>query len=736
MVSWVSSFRYFGPIGSLLITATLFAESISLGILPPRPGIAGYVVDVAIETVGGNGYHPIHLTVSPQGSQFVRDRRLGVTIMPRNDYSTDLDFSFRTEIVVPQGATTYQTTVLVPQYCAWDRLSVRLSEDGAPVKSGGRIFRLNDLRIRGASQVESVGIVLAADADVQDAAWKRFPDARVLMTLLGDGPILKAEAKLPGRLSHQASQDFAKQLQPAKVQFRVLEENKLDHRWLAHSQLDILLVAAPILERIHEGQPASAKAIQQWVAAGGNLWVYANSLAPFDWLKADAFQIPARSLVPGETGLRAQLDLKSPNDTSPLALNGLMVMKESQVYSYARKEEKFQPRSAVFDQLKQAKHPFAEIKKPAEITGQLRSATYGLGTVITISDEDPFPGSCQVWRTFIRMHGPKQLAWTDRVGIDVPTGADKYWTWLIPSVGQPPVKAFVFLNTVFALMVGPVCYFYFRRRGRLYLLYFMAPLLALLMTLGIFGYALISDGVQTQVRTRQITWVDAASGYQLQQNRQTYFAASGREEGIRLPDDVALYPVQYSSIYRDGYYNRGMREVESEVVEVGGDRVHRGDFFPSRRQVQYLTLAVNEVMGYVRFSEPDSVATNELELNFEKLLVRDFSGKYWAVSNLAAGESQVMQPADQTALAELLGPTVLPPEVEVPELRQRSYFGIGMGGQVPGDELSLLESRLEQWAEKMPTSSFLGIAEPEQGRLGVDEVRILESGHVIMGRLP
>jgi hypothetical protein len=169
---------------------------------------------------------------------------------------------------------------------------------------------------------------------------------------------------------------------------------------------------------------------------------------------------------------------------------------------------------------------------------------------------------------------------------------------------------------------------------------------------------------------------------------------------------------------------------------VNDDRVHRGDFFPSRRQVQYLTLAVNEAMGCVRFSEQDSAATNELELNFEKLLVRDFSGKYWILSNLAAGESQVMRAADQTALTELLGPTVLPSEVEVPKLQRRSYFGIGMGGQVPGDELSLLESRLELWAARMPTSSFLGIAEVEQGRLGVEDVRILESSHVIMGRLP
>ena len=65
------------------------------------------------------------------------------------------------------------------------------------------------------------------------------------------------------------------------------------------------------------------------------------------------------------------------------------------------------------------------------------------------------------------------------MGIDVPRGNDNYWMWLISSVGQPPVKSFLLLNTLFVILVGPVCYYFFRRRGRLYLLYFFAPCMAL-----------------------------------------------------------------------------------------------------------------------------------------------------------------------------------------------------------------------------------------------------------------
>ncbi|MDG2222332.1 MAG: hypothetical protein P8L85_13195 [Rubripirellula sp.] len=727
MVVNASYIRCFGPLVWLFLAATLLADSVSLGLVSTRPGVAGFVVDVAVETVGGNGYHPIHLTFRPRGKQFVRDRRLSVRITPRNEYRTNLDFDFQVDIVVPESSTSYRTTLLVPHYYAWNRISVSVSEGGSPVTDVIKFPQLS-LRTRDASPAQSVGIVLAADEKVQDAAWKKFPDARALITVLGDGPILEEQTKIPARLSHLKSLAFAKRVQPAFVQFRVLEEKQLAEHWLAHSQLDIILIAAPILKRVQTEQPAAFAAIQKWVASGGNLWVYANDLAPFDWVTADSLQIPQASLVPSDKALRYQLDLKSLNDTSRLMLNGA-VHKESMFY---QGEAKFKSRGIVYEVLVNAKHPLAKIEKPAEVTNRLRIAGYGLGTVATIADEDPFPGSFQFWKTLIAMHVPEQLSWEDRMGVDVPAGNDDYWMWLIPSVGQPPVNMFVFLNTVFALVVGPLCYFYFRRRQRLYLLYFFAPLLGLLVTVSLFLYALISDGVQTQVRCRQLTWVDPASGYQVQQNRQTYFAATGRKEGIRLSDKVAVYPVYHSPTYQAGYYGQ-TRSSESSIVQSGDDRIHREDFLPSRRQVQYLTLAVNEETGAVRFSSQDSFVTNGLDLNFEKLLIRDHSGKFWLVSDLAAGDSKVMQASDQSVLARFLGSSARPQLSEVPVLQQR-YTGFLSEGS--GSQVSLLESRLDQWLTRMPTGTFLGLSGVDLERVGVDDVYITDSSHVIMGRLP
>ena len=153
----------------------------------------------------------------------------------------------------------------------------------------------------------------------------------------------------------------------------------------------------------------------------------------------------------------------------------------------------------------------------------------------------------------------------------------------------------------------------------------------------------------------------------------------GRSEGIRLSGQVPLYPVQYSSVYRNVYYEPRMPDFEGEIVQQGDDQIHRGDFLPSRRQVQYLTMDVNEVAGAIRFSSQDLVATNSLEMDFEKLLVRDISGKYWIVSDLKAGESQVMRATDRAALDQLLGEIVIPFVGEVPSISRTNYQPIQIG---------------------------------------------------------
>ena len=62
---------------------------------------------------------------------------------------------------------------------------------------------------------------------------------------------------------------------------------------------------------------------------------------------------------------------------------------------------------------------------------------------------------------------------------------------------------------------------------------------------------------------------------------------------------------------------------------------------------------------------------------------------------------------------------------------QRRWGGPGTGIQV-----SLLETRLQNWSKHLPPRSFVAIADLVEDRLGVSDASILDSVHVVMGEIP
>ena len=57
-------------------------------------------------------------------------------------------------------------------------------------------------------------------------------------------------------------------------------------------------------------------------------------------------------------------------------------------------------------------------------------------------------------------------------------------------------------------------------------------------------------------------------------------------------------------------------------------------------------------------------------------------------------------------------------------------------GTGPGMQVSLLEERLGAWARRLPRGTYVGTAELDDDRLGVEGAVVLDSVHVVMGEIP
>ncbi|QDV12715.1 hypothetical protein CA51_26010 [Rosistilla oblonga] len=695
---------------------------------------SGFALSITTPKLAANGYQPLHLRFYPKAKAFAADRTFDVVFSPRGNDSTQLDIDFHVRCTVPQNSTGERFVVYVPYYVPWSQFTVELSEAGQRIENGRKMYSVDSLETRYAEQHTSVGILHpsgnARNAN-KGASATRYPDVRSLVTLLGEGPL--DESTDQANLSDKELRELATKVQSAWVQFRAIDSDpqSMYQSWLGYSQLDAIIVQAATLEDVaRHAEPFNA--LTDWIAAGGSLWIY----------DAKGFEFPGDSVtlnpvaagrVPDLVAVRRTLDLNAANDTTPLEMEHWgEVTKQSQNWEWQQLDVELTQRKEVFDAMEQKKHPAAAIQTPAELSALLRTTRFGLGTITAIDVPYPFPGSFQLWQTVRDLYDPKQLVWTQRNGIDVRRGDDHYWKWLIEAVGGPPVKLFFALNTLFVIVIGPVGYLFFRRHARLHLLLFFAPALASLLTLGLFAYALMADGLQTRIRARQLTWQDAEAGYRVSQNRQTYFSSFGRADGIQLPEQTALFPIRNAAVqsrYRPPNNQRSRRWIYASESNYR----YTGQFLPARTQVQYMTLQPQATPTMIGFDRSDDSLTvrNDSPHPLSCVIAADTKGQLWVSRDVPAGESAAMNRSQTASPNTLIDVAPLLIDSPVPVLNNDGYTNHSTNA-----ELTLLERQLNQWLGSLPNDHFMATTQLQSDALGVSDARTEGSVHVIMGELP
>lgn len=734
---------------SLVFPSALAAEKVGLGSLPRKAKAAGFTAAVSVDGVATHGYQPVYIDFTAVGGPFPGTRNLRVMISPRGNGDNELDFDAQHSLQLPQGARAFQTTAYVPYYFSWNTLTVRIFEDGEMIDTGDATFNTQVGRLQPILCDSTVGILVPRDAGpTANVAWKRFPDVRTLTTVLGEGPL--PEDTDVDRLGHNPARAHAISVQPAKVQFRPIDEDLLHPTWLGYSQLDIILVASPLLRRIGQEQPEQLAAIEDWIAAGGNLWIYAADETTKQLFPAVTLAAPPTSAALRNNRLQDLLQLSQDNDTSGWSYNPWRgPYRQSADYAWnASGQTGVKGRREVFDDLEKAEHPFVAGQEPNDFQASIRHGAFGAGTITTIAIDDPFPGSFLMWESIKQLHSDDQLHWVKRNGISVPNGDRKYWSFLIESVGQPPVKSFILLNTLFVIAIGPVCYFFFRRRERLYLLFFVAPAIAFLITGSLFVYALAADGIRTRAQTKTLTWLDPHSEYAVTETLHTYYSVLSQREGLRFSEEALVSPVRGVPLTFD-YRSRNRHPSAKRLAFTDEAQWFRGAFLPTRDQVQYLTLEPKRDSPSFRFdftSDPQSPRVeNPFPYAVQQILVRDEQRQYWVADAIGPGGEghlrptflQVQLQAQPFADNPLLERALYQKTASVPTLSgwnagYRMYQGNSLG-----NEPSQLDKRLMQWLTAgLPPKRFVAIAESPDETLAVDSATVVEDVHVLMGELP
>ena len=213
----------------------------------------------------------------------------------------------------------------------------------------------------------------------------------------------------------------------------------------------------------------------------------------------------------------------------------------------------------------------------------------GLGVIVAIASDNPFPGQDTDWIWIFNSVPRSHWMWYQRNGFSLHRENADYWTFLIPGVGEAPALSFLILVSLFAVVIGPVNYLLLGKTGRYYLLLITVPVGALLVTGGLFAYAIVTDGLGVKLRARSFTDLDQHSGRAVAWSRQSYYAAIAPSRGLTFPGDATVFPI----LYQPGQRFSGGERPDNRLDWDDQQNLTRG-YITSRTTTQFMVLRATQ----------------------------------------------------------------------------------------------------------------------------------------------
>lgn len=725
---------------------------------------SGLQIEVDTRWMNNFGYRPIRVRVmSPQPT--IADHSITVRLyVASSDWWTGA-ITVEQDFVMPLGSTSAKTEVTCPQYHSGHRCWWEVWVDG--VKDA-------DLSIDMSSAWQ-----FAAPAAPN-------PNSTMLKFLMLGTPSRSLTTISPGS-------DLFEVL--------ILMPDDLPERWIDYTSFDVAALMPSELAVMAEMEPQALQAVLRWVRSGGQLWV---SDVGRDWERladveqllgmpaADSADAAARGWMPVPLGPRpgrreGRGFVHLPTGQRRLVRDPAVIEqleRDPDYVSEARPQaadtqtggDDSSTRESGGQDSAQRRAGGRRGNQPADSAKWYVEQPFGLGTVRVFRKTFDPAGIAMSWGmlTGIDASPPDSSSprstplegalrtvrnWESRHGMTPDTANGDFANLLVPGVGQAPVTEFRVLITLFVLAIGPGNYWLLKRTNRLHLLVLTVPLLAAVLTVGLFGYALVSDGIRTLVRVHSYTALDQRTGEAVCWARLSYYAGLAPSHGLVMPSDVAVYPILAG-------WNESSRRNPLEVVRQmewrpaaasGQAELHLTQgWLRSRTPTQYLTVRVRNSPRRLNLTrtENDWAATNELGAAIHYVAAIDEQGNFWVGEDLADHATVNLVPATRLEVLQKLRPLVLENAPEMPAglvddedsiiaTRRRGYqrrFGLEysserLASNLAGDAVSSLVGTGGRPPLDLPPRSYVAITEtgPEVA-IGVPNAKLEAGFHVLVGR--
>ncbi len=472
----------------------------------PKPNPRALLVKIDTTWVDCNGYRPVRVTITPK-PPLAADRTITVRFRPGGWGGMYTRMSLTQDVELPAGATSVTTVLAVPQLEAWNTFSFDVFDDGVPVEElSVGMYRLTiNANNPQWGDGSSPNMLLLGAPKLPGNTLQPFSrgDESVIQMGLPPATITQGAVTRPLPTATRAGANrFA-------GMSGIPSHAQLPTRWIDYSGLDIVYVELPELEQFVQENPEQWKAIREWLAAGGNLWVGAVGK---QWQRIGQLEKLLEMPVSDE-GVNPPGWAKPDAQQRYQSLRGLN-------QSYA------------------ANTPETPADRSPQEEPLFRTRSLGRGQVMAFGHDDPLTEiqHAESWNWIYNTAGPERWSWYRRHGISLQQANREFWDFLIPGVGLAPVTEFQVLITLFVLAIGPLNYYLLRRWQKLNLIMITVPVSALAVTGTLLLYALVADGLGVRTRARSFTEIDQRRGEAVCWARLSYYAGLRPSQGLAVPN--------------------------------------------------------------------------------------------------------------------------------------------------------------------------------------------------------
>ncbi len=722
--------------------------------LPQAPDkIRGFTVDIVADGSGAIGYLPVQIQVKST-STFSADRKLIIRFEPvelgqsppQNGISCDIP------ITAPQGLKDVIIRRHLPKWAVGNAYQIRLFEDGVELED----------------YAQAIGTLLQRNSQ---PPMQFLQDELTLNWLyIDDEPSAAANADAAG-LANETSQANSTVPQNSG-NFRAFRQllwfgwkdfdpltsaniSGLSDDWRNYQGFDGVLVSLDELEKLSNEYPGRFQALRDWVMAGGTLVIMnagpaKSTLAAANFQSREEYVESRRIRRLKDTTMVSRNErrkaLSARRATIQAIANGVQQRNPPQFAQMTPADAKMELRRVDAEITKLAKSP--------PTTDRIWSQPVAAGRVLGITGTEPIDDFH--WSMVVASFEHRKSSALRR-GVDPILGDPRARRWLIPGVAQPPVYTFMGLLTVFVILVGPIAYRRTTRVGRGYLMFAIAPMLALMTTVAMFTYGVVADGFGTTTRIRQLTWVDGRSGDAIERVRSTYFAGVRPADGLRFgPDaEVMAYPdndgVSWEELNEKSFAISGKVDIRDDA------QVFDSSFLPSRTQRQFIVHQPRHQLGKLYFHPPAASDSsrgsleNGFQFQLRNVIVRDQNGLYWSAKSIQPGQSGVSCSSVSPKIAETLLSEMYNRNRPLAEIRRRrssSYDRrvsdlIMTLNRVVGESQLITDGVFETWLQKnlqlnseLPHHWFIAESDVSDDVVAVKDAELVESVRFVFGTLP